>query len=168
MRQQQNRRAKGRGNQNKKFQNPLTKIYDSTGPGVKIRGNAQHIYDKYMALARDARTSGDYISAENFIQHAEHYHRIILDANKVNDSHRNEKQVEEIEIEAETEELSEINTDDSIKQEETVAEAKPKKRTNRRTKRVSQVKHPQLQETETEAELSVTKNTDTEPVSESE
>lgn len=80
MRQQQNRRGKNRGNQNRKVQNPLSRIYDSSGPGVKVRGNAQHIYEKYMALARDAQTSGDYIVYENFAQHAEHYKRIISEA----------------------------------------------------------------------------------------
>lgn len=80
MRQQQNRRNKSRNNQNRKVQNPLSKVFDSSGPNVKVRGNAQNIYEKYMALARDAQTAGDYVVYENYAQHAEHYKRIIVEA----------------------------------------------------------------------------------------
>ncbi len=52
----------------------------SNGPEVKIRGNPAHIAEKYMQLARDAQTSGDPISAENYFQHAEHYFRLIAAA----------------------------------------------------------------------------------------
>lgn len=51
--------------------------FDSNGPDVRIRGNAFQVYEKYQALARDAQTAGDRVAAENFLQHAEHYHRII-------------------------------------------------------------------------------------------
>jgi hypothetical protein len=44
---------------------------------VKIRGTANQIYDKYQLLARDAAASGDRVAAENYLQHAEHYFRII-------------------------------------------------------------------------------------------
>lgn len=53
-------------------------VFDSNGPDVRIRGNAWQVYDKYQALARDAQTSGDRVKAENYLQHAEHYYRIIL------------------------------------------------------------------------------------------
>jgi hypothetical protein len=65
-------------NNNRKGQNPLTRSFESTGPDVKIRGNPAHIAEKYMQLARDAQTSGDPVLAENYLQHAEHYNRIIL------------------------------------------------------------------------------------------
>ena len=77
---QQNRRMRGRGNNNRKGPNPLSRNYESNGPDVKIRGNAQHIAEKYTALARDAQSSGDRVMAENYLQHAEHYNRIILAA----------------------------------------------------------------------------------------
>jgi hypothetical protein len=54
--------------------------YDSSGPEVKIRGTASHIYEKYLQLARDANASGDRIMAENYLQHAEHYYRIMAAA----------------------------------------------------------------------------------------
>jgi hypothetical protein len=67
-------------NNQRKGQNPLTRTYDSSGPDVKIRGTAQNIAEKYMALARDATSSGDRVMAENYLQHAEHYNRIIAAA----------------------------------------------------------------------------------------
>lgn len=56
------------------------RTYDSTGPEVKIRGSASHIYEKYLQLARDANASGDRIMAESYLQHAEHYFRIMAAA----------------------------------------------------------------------------------------
>jgi hypothetical protein len=47
---------------------------------VKIRGNAHHIAEKYLQLARDAHSAGDPVTAENFFQHAEHYFRLIATA----------------------------------------------------------------------------------------
>jgi len=73
---QQNRR--GRGRNNRKGQSPLTRSFESTGPEVKIRGTPSHIAEKYMSLARDATSSGDPVLAENYLQHAEHYNRIIM------------------------------------------------------------------------------------------
>ena len=50
---------------------------DSNGPDVRIRGTANQIYDKYQTLARDAQSAGDRVKAENYLQHAEHYFRLI-------------------------------------------------------------------------------------------
>lgn len=75
---QQNRRGRGRGG--RKPQNPLARNYESNGPDVKIRGTAAHIAEKYMSLARDALASGDMVTAESYLQHAEHYNRIIMAA----------------------------------------------------------------------------------------
>jgi hypothetical protein len=72
---QQNRRGRGR---NRKGQSPLARSFESTGPDVKIRGTPAHIAEKYMSLARDATSSGDPVLAENYLQHAEHYNRIIM------------------------------------------------------------------------------------------
>jgi hypothetical protein len=75
---QQNRRGRGRGG--RKPQNPLARNFESNGPDVKIRGTAAHIAEKYMSLARDALASGDMVTAESYLQHAEHYNRIIMAA----------------------------------------------------------------------------------------
>jgi len=79
-----NKRMRGRNNNNhsnnnnnRRNHNPLTRVYESNGPDVKIRGTANHVAEKYLQLARDAQTSGDPIAAENYFQHAEHYFRLI-------------------------------------------------------------------------------------------
>lgn len=70
----------GGGGGGNKPQNILHRNFESNGPDVKIRGNAQHVYEKYLQLARDAAGSGDRVMAENYLQHAEHYYRIIAAA----------------------------------------------------------------------------------------
>ncbi len=86
------KRMRGRNNNNnsnnnnnnnnnyRKSQNPLTRVYESNGPDVKIRGTASHIAEKYIQLARDSQSSGDPVAAENYYQHAEHYFRLIATA----------------------------------------------------------------------------------------
>ncbi len=90
---QQNRRGRGRSggggsganvNGNRKGQNPLSRTYESNGPDVKIRGTAAQIAEKYMTLSRDASSAGDTVMAENYLQHAEHYNRIIMAAQALN------------------------------------------------------------------------------------
>lgn len=51
--------------------------FDSSGPNIKIRGNAYQVFERYIALAREAASAGDRIAAENYYQHAEHYFRIM-------------------------------------------------------------------------------------------
>ncbi|WP_119679472.1 DUF4167 domain-containing protein [Indioceanicola profundi] len=105
MRQGQNsRRSRGRGGNNNsgggggggggggnRRQNvPLRhQNFDSNGPDVRIRGSAFQVYEKYLALARDAQTSGDRVAAENYFQHAEHYFRII---NQINEQEGRQRQ----------------------------------------------------------------------------
>ncbi len=79
MRPGQNKRMRGRPN-NRKGPNPLTRSYESNGPDVKIRGTAHHIGEKYLQLARDAQSAGDPVMAESYLQHAEHYFRLIAAA----------------------------------------------------------------------------------------
>ena len=78
MRPGQNKRMRGRNN--RKGPNPLTRSYESNGPDVKVRGTAQHIAEKYLQLARDAQSSDDPVMAESYLQHAEHYFRLIAAA----------------------------------------------------------------------------------------
>ena len=82
MRNGQNKRMRGRNNNNNrgKSSNPLTRVYESNGPDVKIRGSASHVAEKYIQLARDSQASGDPVAAENYYQHAEHYFRMIAAA----------------------------------------------------------------------------------------
>ncbi len=68
-----------RGRNQRRRQNGANpnRALDSNGPDVRIRGTAMQIYDKYQALARDASSAGDRVKAENYLQHAEHYFRLI-------------------------------------------------------------------------------------------
>lgn len=66
-----------RGRNRNKNNNNNNRQLDSTGPDVKLRGSASHIFDKYTALARDAASSGNRVKAENYRQHAEHYQRLV-------------------------------------------------------------------------------------------
>ena len=71
-------RQRGRNNNGgRKHVNPLSRNFESNGPDVKVRGNASHVAEKYLQLARDAQSSGDPVLAENYLQHAEHYFRIV-------------------------------------------------------------------------------------------
>src|SRR6267142_226428 len=84
--QNNNKRMRNRNNNNnnnnnnRRGQNPMTRVYESNGPDIKIRGTASHVAEKYVQLARDARSSGDPVAAENYYQHAEHYFRLIAAA----------------------------------------------------------------------------------------
>jgi hypothetical protein len=81
MRSGPDQRSRGRFNANRPFRQqpriPQNKqTFDSSGPNIKIRGSAHQIFERYLALAREATASDDRIAAENFYQHAEHYFRI--------------------------------------------------------------------------------------------
>jgi len=68
----------GSGGGGGKPQHNANRAFDSNGPdNVKVRGAAQHIYEKYQQLARDAGSAGDRVLAENYLQHAEHYFRVL-------------------------------------------------------------------------------------------
>ena len=74
-RRQRNRGNGGNGG-NRPSQNRM-QVFDSNGPDVRIRGTAHQVTEKYMILAKDAASAGDRILAESYLQHAEHYQRII-------------------------------------------------------------------------------------------
>jgi hypothetical protein len=87
MRPNQNKRWRGRhpSEQNKRLEssrghNPPNRFYESNGPDVKVRGPAALVAEKYLQLARDAQAAGDLIAAEGYLQHAEHYNRLIASA----------------------------------------------------------------------------------------
>lgn len=77
----------GGGNNN----NP-NRTFDSSGPEIKIRGSAAHVYEKYLQMARDANSAGDRVMAENYLQHAEHYFRILSAAQLQQQQYQNQNQ----------------------------------------------------------------------------
>ena len=76
---QSNQKSRSRG-RSRKPQSNMSRNFESNGPDVKIRGNAAHIAEKYTTLARDCLSNGDRVIAENYLQHAEHYNRIVAAA----------------------------------------------------------------------------------------
>src|SRR5258708_4203884 len=82
MRSGSDQRPRGRSNGNRPFQQQTrppqgnNRSFDSNGPNVKIRGSAHQIFERYVALAREATIGDDRVAAENLYQHAEHYFRI--------------------------------------------------------------------------------------------
>ena len=77
MKRQRGRNRKPGGANNANNANP-NRSWDSQGPeNIKVRGNAQTVYERYQQLARDASSSGDRVLAENYQQHAEHYYRVL-------------------------------------------------------------------------------------------
>lgn len=76
------RRSRGRSNNGKRsFGQGPNRSFESNGPGVKLRGTAAQVFERYLALARDASSSGDRVASENLYQHAEHYYRLHSAAN---------------------------------------------------------------------------------------
>lgn len=67
-------RSRGRG---KPVNHNPNRAYESVGPDMKVRGSAQTILERYQQAGRDAMGSGDRVLAENYLQHAEHYLRLI-------------------------------------------------------------------------------------------
>lgn len=78
MKRSRSRNRRSGGGQGGGQNNNPNRSLDSAGPeGIKVRGNAQTVYERYQQLARDATSSGDRILAENYLQHAEHYFRLL-------------------------------------------------------------------------------------------
>jgi len=75
-----NKRSRSKQNRPRTLGNIVNRVFDSSGPEGKVRGTPQQIIDKYQVLARDAQLSGDRVAAENFTQHAEHYTRMLNEA----------------------------------------------------------------------------------------
>lgn len=79
----------------------INRVFDSSGPDGKVRGTPQQIIEKYNQLHRDAQLSGDRVNAENFAQHAEHYTRLLAEAQREVDSKREEQEAQNRERQAE-------------------------------------------------------------------
>ena len=75
-------RSRSKANRPRPLGNVVNRVFDSSGPEGKVRGTPQQIIDKYLVLARDAQLSNDRVAAENFLQHAEHYTRMLTEAQR--------------------------------------------------------------------------------------
>ena len=97
------KRSRGRG---RRQQNPVNRSYDSNGPDVRVRGTASQVYEKYQTLARDATSAGDRVMSENYLQHAEHYYRIVL-------SHQPPQTEQAPNTDSEEDVVAEVETDEN-------------------------------------------------------
>ena len=87
-------KSRSRNKNNRSRSNPgnvVNRVFDSSGPEGKVRGTPQQIIDKYQTLARDAQLSGDRVNAENFLQHAEHYLRMLAEAQREIEARREQQ-----------------------------------------------------------------------------
>ena len=83
-------------NQNRRpAANVINRVFDSSGPEGKVRGTPQQIIDKYQALARDAQLAGDRVAAENFLQHSEHYARLLSEATREQNQRREQQEAQQ-------------------------------------------------------------------------
>lgn len=141
----QRRSRSGRSNGKRHFNNGQNRNYESNGPSSKLRGSAAQVFDKYLALARDASSAGDRVAAENFFQHAEHYFRInsvflaekkAKEADKPSEDSNDDgiKKVEDVEFESNSKDSGPDTkeVDKKIKESKPIkSESKPKIRPKR-------------------------------------
>jgi hypothetical protein len=85
-------RSRSKGNRNRSVGNIVNRVFDSSGPEGKVRGTPQQIIDKYNQLARDAQLGNDRVAFENFQQHAEHYLRMLAEAQREQEARREQQQ----------------------------------------------------------------------------
>ncbi len=97
----------GGGNQNR------MQVFDSNGPDVRIRGTAHQICEKYLGLAKDSTASGEYILAQSYLQHAEHYQRLINDWEEVKNA-REAQQAKQNQNQNQNQNQSQNQNDDNI------------------------------------------------------
>lgn len=75
-------RSRNKSNRQRSLGNIVNRVFDSSGPEGKVRGTPQQIIEKYLTLARDAQLSNDRVAEQSFLQHAEHYTRLLSEAQR--------------------------------------------------------------------------------------
>ncbi|MGC9371459.1 MAG: DUF4167 domain-containing protein [Paracoccaceae bacterium] len=85
-------RSRSKSNRQRSVGNIVNRVFDSSGPEGKVRGTPQQIIDKYNQLARDAQLANDRVAAENFQQHAEHYARMLGEAQREQEARREQQE----------------------------------------------------------------------------
>ncbi|MBC9246627.1 DUF4167 domain-containing protein [Paracoccus sp. 11-3] len=75
-------RSRNKSNRQRSLGNIVNRVFDSSGPEGKVRGTPQQIIEKYLTLARDAQLSNDRVAEQSFLQHAEHYTRMLGEAQR--------------------------------------------------------------------------------------
>ncbi|WP_212524685.1 DUF4167 domain-containing protein [Actibacterium sp. MT2.3-13A] len=85
-------RSRSKSSRQRSVGNIVNRVFDSSGPEGKVRGTPQQIIEKYNQLARDAQLANDRVAAENFQQHAEHYARMLSEAQREQDARREQQE----------------------------------------------------------------------------
>ncbi|MCH2167349.1 MAG: DUF4167 domain-containing protein [Oceanicola sp.] len=88
-------RSRSKSNRSRSMGNIVNRVFDSSGPEGKVRGTPQQIIDKYSQLARDASLANDRVAAENFQQHAEHYTRMLGEAQREMEAKREQQEAQQ-------------------------------------------------------------------------
>jgi len=101
MRSSKSRSRNKNRNNSRPSGNIVNRVFDSSGPEGKVRGTPQQIIDKYNQLARDAQLAGDRVATENFQQHAEHYLRMLSEAQREQEAKREQQEQQNRERQAE-------------------------------------------------------------------
>ena len=78
-----NNRRRGRGNNRQQGGGQQLNRIDS-----RARGNAPQLLEKYRKLAHDAHLNGDRVTAEYYLQFADHYFRVIADTRQRQEEQR--------------------------------------------------------------------------------
>ena len=82
------RRADNRGGMSHRDNNVITKLRSPSFSNGQSRNkfrpslSAEKLFEKYNNLAKEAMTTGDKTLSENYLQHADHFMRIIEDRNR--------------------------------------------------------------------------------------
>jgi len=125
-------RNKSRTNTRPTGGNIVNRVFDSSGPEGKVRGTPQQIVEKYTQLHRDSLLARDSVNSENFAQHAEHYTRLLAEAQKEIDAkreeqekHNRERQIEQDKQNRDRQEERDRERDARLKAHEEVAAAAP-------------------------------------------
>ena len=99
---------------NNKFRNNNNNIYnlnyrfDSVSPAGKFSGTALDLIRRYNELAKEAQTAGNYVEMEVFRQYAEHYRKIVTEANERRSAYQQQNQTQN-----ETDEITEQASENS-------------------------------------------------------
>ncbi|MFC3569241.1 DUF4167 domain-containing protein, partial [Paracoccus simplex] len=84
-------RSRNKSNRQRSLGNIVNRVFDSSGPEGKVRGTPQQIIEKYLTLARDAQLSNDRVAEQSFLQHAEHYTRLLGEAQREQAERQNQQ-----------------------------------------------------------------------------
>ena len=88
-------RSRSKSNRQRSLGNIVNRVFDSSGPEGKVRGTPQQIIEKYLSLARDSQLSNNRVAEQNFLQHAEHYTRMLGEAQREMSREQEQRQTQQ-------------------------------------------------------------------------